>query len=958
MKIRTQFYTTLLLFGVVLAAISVSALLTNQWVEEANRQENMAHDVAQGASELSYLANDYVIYRENPQLERWQARYALFSADVASLRTSQPEQRALLHNIQENTARLKDVFDSVVATTNSAQTDGEAIDPALLQISWSRLAVQSQGLVADGSRLSDLFGGQVDRLQSTNSIILVALVCIFIGYLVINYLATQRRVLKAVADLQAGASVIGAGNLGYRIDEKRNDEIGDLARAFNRMSADLETANEDVFTERQRLYEVLETLPAYVVLLDKDYHVPFANRFFRERFGESHGKRCFEYLFNRTETCENCESYKVMRTEAPHHWEWLGPDGRNYDINDFPFRDTDGSLMILEMGIDVTERKKAEAALQTERKRLFDVLETLPSMICLLTPDHHVAFANRSFREQFGESRGRRCYEYCFDKTAPCEFCESFSVLETGRPHRWEFTTPQGVIIDAHDFPFTDSDGSQNILKMYIDITDRKKAQAALVELNATLEQRVADRTAALRESEEKYRSLFENMSEGFGLHEIILDAAGKPCDYRFLELNEAFARLTGLSRENLIGRTVKEALPGIESYWIETYGKVVLTGEPVHFENYSAPLGKWYDTYAYSPAKNRFAVVFVDVTERKQAEAEIAHLASFPELNPNPIVELDEFSNILYVNPSAAALFPDLGDLENRYPFLADIYSLIKSGHTGLATRDIQVGDRWYVQTLANVPESQSYRIYARDITERKRAEEDLKQRTVELEAANLELEAFSYSVSHDLRAPLRSLEGFSTALLEDYAKKLDDQGKQYLGYIQESSDLMAQLIDDLLKLSRVTRSDMSRERVDLSATAGKIIEDLKKTEPREKVEVDIAPDITAYGDRNLLQLALENLLGNAWKFSARAASPRIEMGVKEIDGRRAYFVRDNGVGFDMKYADKLFKPFQRLHKASEFAGTGIGLATVQRIVRRHGGEVWAESRPGEGATFYFTLG
>jgi signal transduction histidine kinase len=243
-------------------------------------------------------------------------------------------------------------------------------------------------------------------------------------------------------------------------------------------------------------------------------------------------------------------------------------------------------------------------------------------------------------------------------------------------------------------------------------------------------------------------------------------------------------------------------------------------------------------------------------------------------------------------------------------------------------------------------------------EITERKRVEEELRQRTVELKASNKELEAFAYSVSHDLRAPLRSMEGFSSALIEDYADKLDNQGKQYLKYVQESSDLMARLIDDLLKLSRVTRSDMSRENVDLSEIAQKIVGALEKVEPHRHVKVSIAPDITAYGDLNLLRVALENLLGNAWKFSSKTTSPRIEVGTIEHNGRQAYFVRDNGVGFDMKYADKLFQPFQRLHKSSEFAGTGIGLATVQRIIRRHGGEVWAESNAGEGATFYFTLG
>ncbi|MBI2860562.1 MAG: DUF1638 domain-containing protein [Chloroflexi bacterium] len=234
----------------------------------------------------------------------------------------------------------------------------------------------------------------------------------------------------------------------------------------------------------------------------------------------------------------------------------------------------------------------------------------------------------------------------------------------------------------------------------------------------------------------------------------------------------------------------------------------------------------------------------------------------------------------------------------------------------------------------------------------------EELNHHAAELEASNRELETFAYSVSHDLRAPLRSMEGYSSMLLEDYGDRLDEEAKKYLGYIKESSDLMGQLIDDLLKLSQVTRSDMSYEMVDMSELAKKIVAELEKTEPERKVEVTIAAGLTVCGDFNLLRVALENLLGNAWKFTGKTASPRIEVGSADRNGKQCYFVRDNGVGFNMAYADKLFKPFQRLHKASEFSGTGIGLATVQRIIRRHGGEVWAESKAGGGAVFYFTLG
>ena len=242
-------------------------------------------------------------------------------------------------------------------------------------------------------------------------------------------------------------------------------------------------------------------------------------------------------------------------------------------------------------------------------------------------------------------------------------------------------------------------------------------------------------------------------------------------------------------------------------------------------------------------------------------------------------------------------------------------------------------------------------------DITERKAAEDELKQRTIDLEASNKELEAFSYSVSHDLRAPLRSITGFSNVLLEDYNDELDSEGKSYLKRISDSGELMGQLMDDLLKLSRVTRSELSTEKLDLSEMARKIVRELAEDEPKRKVKVTIAPDMTNDGDKNLLGLVLQNLLGNAWKYTSKTAEPRIEMGTIQRNSKMAYFIRDNGVGFDMAYASKLFQPFQRLHKATEFAGTGIGLATVQRIIRRHGGEVWAEAKVGEGATFYFTL-
>ena len=251
------------------------------------------------------------------------------------------------------------------------------------------------------------------------------------------------------------------------------------------------------------------------------------------------------------------------------------------------------------------------------------------------------------------------------------------------------------------------------------------------------------------------------------------------------------------------------------------------------------------------------------------------------------------------------------------------------------------------------------------RDISGRKADEarikelnETLARRVTELGAVNRELESFSYSVSHDLRAPLRALDGFSQALVEDFGDTLPAEASDHLRRIRAAAVRMGRLIDDLLALASVTRREMRRDAVDLSALARGVADQLRRAEPARSVDVVIADDLHAQGDAQLLQVALQNLLGNAWKFTGQQGYARIEFSAVRDHGERVFFVGDNGVGFDMTYADKLFGAFQRLHAAHEFPGTGIGLATVQRVVVRHGGRIWAESQPGKGATFHFTLG
>jgi len=411
----------------------------------------------------------------------------------------------------------------------------------------------------------------------------------------------------------------------------------------------------------------------------------------------------------------------------------------------------------------------------------------------------------------------------------------------------------------------------------------------------------ISSKNQQIASSEAQYRQLFDGMQNGFTLQEVICSASGAPIDYRFLQVNHCFERMTGLNAEAAVGRTVQQLLPGIEPCWIERLGQVALTGTPDRIEGKLGALGKYFEVNAYSTEPGRFAAIFSDLTAQHEAELDLQRI---------------------------------YGELEAM-----------------VAQRTAQYAEANAALKL--------------EIRQRQDAEEeiswlnnDLLRQKTELEAVNRELEAFSFSVSHDLRAPLRHISGFTRMLQQDYSQQLDGSGREYLSRIERSCDTLGRLINELLELARISRSEMHLKRLDLSALAREIADELQLADPVREVSFEIADGLKAIGDETLVRLVLANLLGNAFKYTGKTPQARIEFGARQENGGLLYYVRDNGAGFDMKYADKLFAAFQRLHRSEDFEGTGVGLAIVQRIVHRHGGTVRAEAEPGRGATFLFTLG
>jgi PAS domain S-box-containing protein len=462
---------------------------------------------------------------------------------------------------------------------------------------------------------------------------------------------------------------------------------------------------------------------------------------------------------------------------------------------------------------------------------------------------------------------------------------------------------------------------------------------------------------------------------------------------------NRRYAEFFGFTPENILGKSVADILGEESARAIQSKLQSVLSGEGVQYNavRRSAVDDKEHHLdISFVPEHDEsgkvvgFYALKLDVTDRHHAERALAeseaHLRLVTENVPAMIAYNDRDLVVRYVNPRFLAFFglgreaavgrpirDIIGDeaFQKSEPLLRR--ALAGDAVSYRAIRQSAAGEARIIE-VDSVPDRgddgavRGAYALMRDITDQQRAEDEVRrlnadleqrvsERTAELQSANKELESFAYSISHDLRAPLRGIDGFSHLLAEEFGDTLDETGRGYLDRVRRAAQRMGTLIDDILELSRVTRQEMRRVRVDLSRIAAEVIDERARADPGHRVECAIAPDCRVFGDPQLLRVMLQNLLENAWKYSGKEAAPRIEFGQETIDGETIFFVRDNGVGFDMKYADRLFTPFQRLHKPEEFEGTGIGLATVARIVRRHGGRAWAESTPGQGTIVRFTL-
>jgi PAS domain S-box-containing protein len=704
---------------------------------------------------------------------------------------------------------------------------------------------------------------------------------------------------------------------------------------------------------------------------------------------------------------------RLMRDIEPNHEEfWFETYGRiartgiaerfvheakaliNGFFDVFAFRiGDDGSNKVAIIFNDITERIRAEEqiresetrqnvsmAVEAERQRLYDVLESLPASICLITPDHYISFANRSFRDMFGESKGEHCYKQCFGKTAPCEFCESFKPLETGRPHRWEVTIPDGTVILAHDLPFTDIDGSPIVLEMDLDITEQRRAENELRSANLMLESRVRERTKEIEARKEQFRRAIEDAPIP-----IIMQAE----DGEVLQISRRWTYLTGYRIEDIktFDKWLTKAVYGEGANKVRDHLHKLFKGnEQSNDIEFIVRTAEGEDRHwrfsASSPGTlkdgRRFIVGMAeDITDRKRVEEalekERLRLKMVLDNIPLAVGFIDAKGGITLDNGKQKDIWAGKQDVKD-----AGVYAQFKAwrhdtgkpvmspeefpaaralkGETSTAVYDIEKfdGTKGAIIVWATPVRDDNNRITGaiwinQDISDLIRSEEALKR-------SNEELQYFAYVASHDMQEPLRMITSYLSLLDRRYGSELPSQAKEYMHYAISGSQRMKQLINDLLAYSRVETKAREFTVVDMNKVASRVKDDLRIAIMEAKADISVQSLPIVQADEVQMKQLLTNLMSNAIKFHSNDP-PKVEVSATCYDDEFIFAVKDNGIGIDPRHTERLFKMFQRLHTPDEYPGTGIGLAIAKKVVERHGGRIWFDSELGKGTTFYFTM-